>query len=343
MNRPQPVMHPSLFRTLACLVVIGLAGLSIPEARAQQVLWVGNDNPGGGSQQYTVPISASSTPNFTVVSNNVTCVAQDGSGNLAMGDFTGQLSFFSAPLSGASTASATFANGAGTNDGQIVFTPAGDFFVSTAGTTVNKFTPPFSNASTPSQSITTAGMTAAIGVALDGAQNLYISDSGGSGSSIFVLAPPYTGAPIHTPLIAGKFYRKIAVSATQLFANDVSGVTGQTDVYNLPITAASAPAFSITTGTNIPEGVALDAPGNRYVGNLGDSTVTVYSPPFSGASAPVTTMTATGSPSIFGIAIGGSGGSSIGSPSIPAMSSAGLMALCALLMAIGLVAVRTKS
>lgn len=332
-------MHPFKLRTLACLVAIGLAGLSVPEAKAQQVLWVGNDNVAGGSQQYTLPISGSSTPNFTVVSSNVVAVAQDGSGNLVMGDFLGQLKFFTAPLSGASTASATFANGAGPNTGEFAFTPAGDFFVGTVGTAVNKFTHPFSNASAPSQVITTAGMTSAIGVALDAAQNMYISDGGGSGSSIFVLAPPYTGAPIHTPAISGKFYRKVAVSATQLFVADVSGATGRVDVYNLPLTAVSAPAFSITSGTNTPEAVALDASGNLYVGNLGNSTVTVYSSPFSAASAPVTTMTAAGSPSIFGIAIG----STVGSPSVPAFSRMGLMALCALLMVIGLVAVRTKS
>jgi hypothetical protein len=333
MYRPNPVIP----RVLATLVFVAMAGLLIPEAQAQQVLWVGNDNASGGSQQYTLPISGSSTPNFTVVSNNVVTVAQDGSGNLAVGDFAGQLKFFTAPLSGASTASATFANGAGTNDGQIAFNLAGDFFVATVGTTVNKFTHPFSNASTPSQAITTAGMTAAIGVALDAAQNLYISDSGGSGSSLFVLAPPYTGAPIHTPPIAGKFYRKMAVSGTQLFVDDVSVGTGRVDVYTLPITAASAPAFSITTGVNIPEGAALDGSGNLYVGNLGNSTVTVYNPPFSGASAPVTTMTAAGSPTIFGIAIGAP------APSVPAIGHVGLMALCALLLAIGLVTVRTRS
>src|SRR5258708_16829275 len=135
------------------------------------------------------------------------------------------------------------------------------------------------------------------------------------------------------------YNRKISISTTQLFAAEVSGSTGRVDVYTLPITAASAPAFSITNGTNTPEAVALDALGNLYVGNLGNSTVTVYSSPFSGASAAVTTMTAAGSPAIFGIAIG----SSVGSPSIPAISDLRLMPLCALLMAIGLLAVRTES
>jgi hypothetical protein len=62
----------------------------------------------------------------------------------------------------------------------------------------------------------------------------------------------------------------------------------------------------------------------------------VCSPLFSSVSAPVTTMAATGSPSIFAIAVGGSGSS------IPAISHVGLMALCALLVLVGLVAVRAS-
>ena len=56
---------------------------------------------------------------------------------------------------------------------------------------------------------------------------------------------------------------------------------------------------------NIPEGVALDAAGNLYVGNLGDSTVTVFAPPFSSGSAPTLTFTVNnGTFTIFGIGIG---------------------------------------
>src|SRR5258708_16246333 len=113
MDRSHPVVHLSQPRILACLGFIGVIGLSIPAAQAQQFLYVGNDNSPGGTQRYTLPISASSTPSFTVVSNNVVSMAQDAAGNLAVGDNVGQLKFFPAPLSGASTASATFADGAG--------------------------------------------------------------------------------------------------------------------------------------------------------------------------------------------------------------------------------------
>jgi len=106
--------------------------------------------------------------------------------------------------------------------------------------------------------------------------------------------------------VPGTNYRKAAISATQLFVTSVG--TTRVDVYNLPITAASVPAFSITNGVNIPEAAAVDAAGNLYVGNLGNSTVTVYAPQFSAASAPTTTLNVTdgggGAFQIFSIAIG---------------------------------------
>jgi hypothetical protein len=199
-------------RILAGLIFVGLAGLSAPEVTAAQVLYVGINNTPGGVQVYNLPISGSSTPVFTIASNSVVAVDQDANGNLTVGDAIGTLRFFTAPLSGASTPSAVFKNGTAGYNGQLVFTPAGDFFASTGTTTtiVNKFTHPFSNASTPSQSITSSGSRLALGVALDAAQNLYISTSGG-GSKLFVYAPPYTGAPIMTPAVSSG-YRGIVVS-----------------------------------------------------------------------------------------------------------------------------------
>jgi sugar lactone lactonase YvrE len=98
----------------------------------------------------------------------------------------------------------------------------------------------------------------------------------------------------------------LATTSTQLFVCDVSNVAsanGGVYLYALPLTAASTPAVTITTGVNIPEGCAVDAAGNLYVGNLGNGVVTVYAPPFSAASAPTVSLTVTGA-SIFAIAIG---------------------------------------
>ncbi len=301
----------------AVLVLTGLSFFPVPSAFAQQ-LYVSNDNTPGGVLQFTLPISSSSISNFSIPSDNVVTVGLDGNGNLALGDFVGNLKFFTRTLSGASTPSASFKNGTGTNDGQIVFTAGGDFFVPTVGNRVNFFTHPFSNASTPSLSLTNSAMASAIGLALDAAQNLYISNAGtgtsitcSSGattcSNILVYAPPYTGTPVVTANVISTAYRKMGVSATQLFVASVAGTTGRVDVYNLPITSTSVPAFSIVNGINLPEGVAIDAAGSLYIGNLADATVVVYAPPFSAASVPTVTLkVSNGTFALFGIAIGNS-------------------------------------
>jgi hypothetical protein len=308
---------------------------------AAQHLYVGNDNASGDVQQYNIPVSNSSTPNFVVTaSNNVVSVATNATGSLLVGELNGNLQFFNAPLSAASVPAATFSNGGASNNGQEAFLPSGDFFAATVTNKVNRFTPPFTNASTPSQTITAAG-TSLIGVGFDAAQNLYVSNAAG-GSNLYVYAPPYTGAPIVTPLIPGTAYRKLTIIGSQLFVNDVQGATGKVDVYNLPLTAASTPAFSITNGINTPEGAAADSSGRLYIGNLSNATVTVYSTPFSSSSAPIATVTASsGAFAIFGIATDNAPLVSAGS--VPAISGEALVALCALLMVIGLIASRTHS
>ena len=100
-------------------------------------------------------------------------------------------------------------------------------------------------------------------------------------------------------------YRKLAVNATRLYAASVANGAGRVDVYNLPITAASTPAFALSTGVNTPEGLALDPAGNLYIGNLSDATVTVYSAPITASSVPsLIFKVSTGAFAIFGIAVG---------------------------------------
>jgi hypothetical protein len=341
-------------RTILAFICFGFLGLAPLTLSAQQQLFLGNDHTPGSVLQYNLPISGSSTSNYAIASNNVVAVAEDASGNLAVGDNAGNLKFFTAPLSGASVPSAAFTNGAASNNGQIVFTPAGDFFAATLSNRVNMFTHPFTNASTPSSFVTDAALVSATGVGLDAAQNLYISNAGvstcifcPSSSNLLVYAPPYTGAPIITNLVV-RSYGNLTISGTQLFVDNVSlsdtlpPSGGSVDVYNLPITGASAPAFSITTGVKtFPEGAALDASGNLYIvsrnafGNP-NATVTVYAPPFSATSAPTTTLNVNASS--FGIAIGNGSAASI-----PAIGHEGLIALFALLAVAGFLAMLARS
>ena len=282
------------------IVCLSACGSSDNQPLQQQHLYVGNDNSAGHILQYTLPITGASTPVATFAAANVTCLAVDADGNLAAGDYSGHLSIFSAPLTSASTASATFKNGTAPNDGQLLFNGAGDLFATTTTTDINIFTPPLSSASTVSQTITDASLTEALGAALDTSGNLIVSN----GNNLAVFAPPFTAAPTVTPTVTGAFYRKIAISNSQLFVARVDGAGG-IDVYNLPLTSASVPLFKMTN-VNIPEAVAFDSSGNLYVGNDGDATIRVFSPPFSATSTPSVTLTVSDPAnfSLFGIAIG---------------------------------------
>jgi hypothetical protein len=337
--------------SLTGLALVGGIAFSALEAKAGQVLYVGNDNSSGPILQYTLPLTASSTPNFALASSNVVSVAVDASGNLAVGYLSGALQFFTAPLSAASVPSATFPNGAASNNGQIAFTNAGDFWAATVSNRVNAFTHPFSNASTPSTFVTNAAMVSVIGATFDTAQNLYLSNAGtgtaitcSSGantcSNLLVYAPPYTGAPIIIPNVPSTIYRKIAVTATQLFAANVQGTTGSIDVYNLPITAVSVPAFSLVAGVNTPEVPAVDASGNLYVGNLGNSTISVYNAPITSGSVPsVTLQVSAGTFAIFGIAIG----NAVVSPPLTPVAPSALLLLTGLLFVFGWYTWRARS
>jgi hypothetical protein len=88
----------------------------------------------------------------------------------------------------------------------------------------------------------------------------------------------------------------MAISGTQLFVVNSNVSASKIDVYNLPITAASTPAFLISNGlfggSVSGSGVALDSSGNLYAGLSGNTgppdmgAIRIYVPPFSGASAP---------------------------------------------------------
>ncbi len=280
-----------------------------PPVVTVQHLYVGNDNTPGTVQAYTLPITSASTPAFSFASNNVVSIGLDANNDALVGDNAGHLQFFTAPLSASSTPSVTFTNGGASNNGQIVFNAGGQVFVANVSTAVNMFTPPFTAATTPS-TVVSGGLVSAIGDVLDNAGSLYVANAGtggGTGSDLEVFTPPYTGAPaVTTPNVGGlTAYRKMAGSGSTLYVCALAGTTtGRIDAYGLPLSNTSAPAFAITTGINVPEAIAFDQNGNMYVGNFGNSTITVYAPPFSAASAPTVTLTIPGSFAIFGIAIG---------------------------------------
>jgi len=284
-----------------------------------QHLYVANDSTQGGISQFDLPLTSSSTPNFTILSvNSIISVAADSQGNLGAGTLGSQIYYFIKPLSGASTPSASFSTG-GLGAYQLAFVPGVGFppppdqLWSADTSEADRFVPPLGNDTIAAQTVVppkpTSGFVEVLGLALDASLNLYLSNSGGvnSSSNIIVYAPPYNNPPtVVTPLISNVLYRKLAISGNQLFVAVSGPGLGRIDVYNLPLTNSSAPALSIVAspanGLNIPETVAFDQFGNLYVGNLAGRSITVYSPPFSAASVPITTLNLPGY-SIFGIAI----------------------------------------
>ena len=251
--------------------------------------------------QFPLPLTGStSTATLSLpTAGGVSAVAVDSAGNVAAGAFGGSISIFNGPITGSASASATFKNGTSTLVESLAFNSAGDLFATTNSNSINVFTHPLTSASTPSQVITSVNLTSSVGVALDSANNLIVTNSPSpAGSNLLVYAPPYTGLPIATAVVPAASYREIAISGTQLFVVNSVVSLSKIDVYNLPITAASAPAFLISNGlfggSVSASGVALDSSGNLYAGlggNLGTTDtggVRLYVPPFSGASAPNT-------------------------------------------------------
>ncbi|MBV8579987.1 MAG: hypothetical protein JOZ86_05075 [Candidatus Eremiobacteraeota bacterium] len=291
-----------------------------PPANVGQHLYVSNDNTPGGVERFTLPLTGSSTPDFTIAGNDLVAVGVDSNGNLAAGDFHHNLFYFTAPLSGSSTPASTFANGTAGNVGQITFPQSGpqldQLWTAGVGTEIDRFARAgggFPSSTTAAQQTFPTGASQLVGLVFDSSLNMYLSDV----NKIYVYAPPYNNPPaVVTPALSDTSYRKEAISNNQLFVSmpiSTPQPLGRVDVYNLPLTSASVPAFTIIgsacpcppgNAVNIPESVAFDAAGNLYVGDLGSRTVSVYAPPFSAASLPTVQLQLPAPNAIFGLAIG---------------------------------------
>lgn len=257
--------------------------------------------------QFALPLSNQAPPSATLtagVLHDTETVAVDSSGNVAVADFSGNVAVFTGPITASTSSAVIFKNGTATSTGQLAFNGTGDLFATTNNNSINVFTHPFTSSSTPSQTITDVNLTTAVGAVVDSSGNLIVANSPGTKSNLLVFAPPYTSPAIATATIAADAYRQMTISGNQLFV--VNSVVGSSwvDVYNLPITASSVPAFRITNGIfnapSAPQTVAVDSGGNLYVQDEGHGNIDVYPPPLSSNSAPVSLIVSAGP----GMAIG---------------------------------------
>ena len=284
---------------IACLTACGGNSTAKPPGPPPGTQHLYTDGGAGRALQFALPLTGTSPTAIlsNPTTNDVVSVAVDPAGDLATGDFAGNITIFNGPVTGSASASATFKNGTATAIPQLVFNGAGDLFATTNSNKINIFTHPLTSASTTSQVITNVNLTSTFGVVLDSGNNLIVGNlPNASGSNLLVFAPPYTGLPIATAVVPGSSYRQMALNSTQLFVVSSIPQTSLVDVYNLPITAGSVPAFSIKNGifggSVSALTVALDSSGNLYVGisgNLGTTDsggIRIYVPPFSAASTP---------------------------------------------------------
>jgi hypothetical protein len=257
----------------------------LPTRPPDQYLYVGSSP----SQvlQYTLPITSTSAPTATLPISSED-FAVDWSGDLVTVN-AGELMLFPAPITSSSTATATFAIGGG----PLLFNSAGDL-VLTSGSPAGfyVYSPPFSSSTTASQFISNANV--GDSAAMDTAGNIFASfgvltRASGVGGYVGVFAPPYTGTPIVTPMLYNTTYGGIALSSTQLFVFDSNSEAGSIDVYDLPLTPTSVPAFTILPGYQ-PVSIAVDTSGNLYVGNFLGNRIQVFTPPFSASSTPSVTL-----------------------------------------------------
>lgn len=267
-----------------------------PGSTALQRLFVGNLT-ANNVLIFSPPFSSASTPS-SLSSTNALGVALDSTGILAVVSSGDVITVYAAGVTSASTPYATF-TGSSTFGGLNSFDASGKLAVPNQ-TKVDVFTPPFSNASTPS--VTISSITQPIGSAFDGSGNLYITDVNGS---VNAFAPPYTGAPVTTSNgLAGQAPYGVAVIGSQLFIASCN--VDAIRVYGLPLTTGEAPSFSIPSGGICPIGLAADAVGNLYAVNHNPPpNLVIFNPPFSASSVPAVTIPASaGFVQVYGVALG---------------------------------------
>lgn len=230
---------------------------STPAAIAH--MYVANGS-GKNVLEYTAPFSASSAPSVTVnIGANVWGIAVDSS-YVAVEDSTGFIYIFNAPLAANASPVAQFQGPA--NGANLLFDSNGNLYTGTQGAGVLEYSPPFSNSSTPSKTIT--GDSSSFSLAMDMISNtLYVGNLGMN--QIDVFASPYTGAP--TSVTSPGTYSLATQGATLYGADAMSNAI---DAYNLPMNGSSTPAY-IITATN-PHALAFDnSDGTLYVGDQNGS------------------------------------------------------------------------
>jgi hypothetical protein len=281
--------HACVALLAACAAVTACAGLSDLPLPTPQLLYVGDDGLPAFLRIYTLPLSASSTPIVTLAMDKPSLIGVS-SNTLAVTELTGNVRLFGLPVT---PFSGSFAAISSPSNGTPVFSHG--LLYQGGSSSINVYTPPFSDSSTPSHSIATLGLTPSY-LAVDPNDNLYLTTGD---NTIGVVS----GSTLTTVLTAppAMTFRGLTATSTRLFVCGFNGPANDVFIYALPLTATATPVVTIDLGDAASEACVLDSSGNLYVGSP-DGRLFVFAPPFSNASAPTVTLVTTAF--IYGMAIG---------------------------------------
>ncbi len=205
----------------------------------------------------------------------------------ANGVFPGSLLDFGLPFSSNVAPLVTLAPPAG-NEGPfgLVLDSSHRLFVGYSGE-VAVYKLPLTPSSTPQFQITTAAGESQ-GLALDASGDLIV----GINDTLYVFPAPLSSTSTASVTLAlpsgpGCCLQEFAVHGSTLAIADAVTSPDHIYLYSLPLTGASVPTASITTGgSQAYAGVAFDASGKLYAAGYSPKQIEIYTPPFSSLSTP---------------------------------------------------------
>src|SRR5438552_7737169 len=194
------------------------------------------------------------------------------------------------------------------------------------GSSITVYAPGASGNATPTATIAgdNTGLSFPFGVALDGAGNIYVTNSAssvGGSNSITVYAAGASGNATPAATIAGgntglDFPTGIALDGTgNIYVGNSGGnitVDGSITVYAAGASGSATPTATIASGNtvlSIQQGIALDGAGNIYVANIVSNSITIYAAGTNGNATPAASIAGgnTGLSLPVGIALEGAG------------------------------------
>jgi hypothetical protein len=155
------------------------------------------------------------------------------------------------------------------------------------------FAPPYTGSA---KTTVSSGLKQPYGIQFDAKGDLWVADSkGGTGTgSVLEYASPYTALPklTITTDMNGPIFLAFNKSG-DLFVGNCGGScvgSGAGNVLEFAPPYTGTPTI-ITTGTDGPDGVAVDGSGNLFVSNYGGGNVTEYAAPYTGSpTATISTL-----------------------------------------------------